>query len=113
MKSMTTSEKLIQLIQQNPNLPVVPMVNESVIQDDLYSWWMGNWSDCSIEYYFCDDEYLRVWIKSQDEDELLEQYANLYEDECADLPDDEFDRRRREWIENLAWNKAIIVWINN
>lgn len=37
------AKELIRLIQENPDLPIIPMVNEEVVADDSYTYWMGEW----------------------------------------------------------------------
>lgn len=38
---MTNTEKFLKLVQENPGLPIVPMVDEEVVADDCSSYWMG------------------------------------------------------------------------
>ena len=37
---MTKTEELLKLIKENPDLPVVPMVNDEVVGDDSYRYWL-------------------------------------------------------------------------
>lgn len=57
---MTTTEKLIDLIKENPKLPVVPMVHYEVIGDDYEvigddcGYWMGRIDSVRIDEYLID-----------------------------------------------------------
>lgn len=109
----TNTEKLLQLIRENPDLPVVPMVNEEVVADDSHSWWLANFGMCSIDSYYSDDE--RVWLKADDEEDLLDMWADEHYEELKDLSNAEAEKvvnsRGKEWFENLPWVKAIMVYI--
>lgn len=41
------NEQLIQLIKENPDLPVVPMVYYDVVNDE-YGYWEGKWGKCYV-----------------------------------------------------------------
>lgn len=99
-------EELFKLMQENPDLPVIPFVDDDVVGDDSYGSWMGSWDYSYIDEYVLGEE--RVFLKSEcDEDEVL----------------DGFDEYRREWDEwsdekitetynNLPWVKCIVVRIS-
>jgi hypothetical protein len=37
------SNELIQLIEANPDLPIIPMVGQEVVGEDVPTYWMGKW----------------------------------------------------------------------
>lgn len=39
---MSKTEELLKLIKENPDLPIVPMVDSEVVQDD-FGYWLGAW----------------------------------------------------------------------
>lgn len=111
-KNLATA-RLLQMIRENPDLPVVPMVNEEVVADDTHSWWLASFGMCSIDSYYSDDE--RVWLKADDEDDLLDKWADDHEEELEGMTTEEAEvyvnKHGAEWIESLPWIRAIMVWI--
>ena len=65
---MNNIEKLIKLIQENPDLPVIPMVDYEIVADDDYQRWMGSIGDSKIGD-FC------IW-----NDKIYTDKQNLVED---------------------------------
>ena len=47
---MSNIDKLLELIKENPELPVVPLVNERVIGDG-FDYWIGDWGQGYIDEY--------------------------------------------------------------
>lgn len=113
-KNLMTA-RLIQMIRENPELPVVPMVNEEVVADDTHSWWLGEFGMCSIDSYYSDADAERVWLKADDEEDLLDKWADDHSDEIEEMSNAEaevyINKRGKAWIESLPWVRAIIVWI--
>ena len=59
---------LLQLIKENPDLPVIPMVYYEVVDGD-YNRWMGSIGDCYVgEYAILNERYY------EDRDEFEEDY---------------------------------------
>lgn len=65
---MSNIENLINLIQENPDLPVIPMVEYEVVADDDYIRWMASIGDSKISD-FC------IW-----NDRVYTDKQNLIED---------------------------------
>ena len=102
---MTNTQKLLQLAAENPDLPIVPMVDYDVVGDG-YGVWLGEFGYCYVGEYACyDDRYY------EDRDELkdayycnnAEDFECYFEDELKDALDDSTDH---------MWTKAILVHIN-
>ena len=47
------TQTLLNLLKENPDLPVVPMVAYEVVCDDYYYRWMGSIGDCYVGEYAC------------------------------------------------------------
>lgn len=96
--------KLLQLIKENPELPIVPMVNYKGCSEDC-GYWTGKFGDVNVEEYAVYNERLYT-----DKDELKEQYCNDNEDFFEGLSDKEteklLEKKTGHW-----WIKAIIVYI--
>lgn len=101
---------LLELIKENPELPIVPMVDSEIVGDGCGRW-NGSWGTTRIDRYLTTkDDWEPQIIFESDEDvaEALEKY--LTDDEFERLPDDE-----TEWqkvYDGLPWIKAIIVNID-
>ncbi len=110
---MTEREKqyrkeLFKLMQENPDLPVVPMVDGEIPGDDC-GYWQGAWGYARVDEYLKPKrEYDYIFFKSDDDVfDVLERY--LTKDEFNTLPEDE--DKCKEIYNNLPWIKAIVVYI--
>lgn len=99
------TEELFQLMKENPELPVVPMVDGEIACDDC-GYWLGSWRyACVDEYVLCSD---RVLFKS--DDDVIDVLDHcLTDDEFNQLPDEEDECRKI--YDTLPWKKAIVVYI--
>ena len=107
---MTDTEKLLKLIKENPDLPVVPMVDGEVCGDDS-GWWLGRWGSAYIDEYYVGKT--RIHFKDDDEESTLADMVGCKYYETKDgrdittLSDEEW----KELFESLEWIKAIVVYI--
>lgn len=110
---MTEQEKqnrneLIRLIQENPELPVAPMVNGELVGDDC-GYWLGTLGTAVIDEYFLPNHSDQIMYKS--DDNVFEALnAHLTEEEFETLPETEAECR--PYYDALPWIKAIIVYID-
>lgn len=101
---------LLELIKENPELPIVPMVDAEIVGDG-YGRWSGTWGKAMVDRYVIADigwEARIIFESDGDVLEALEKY--LTDDEFERLSDDE-----AEWqkiYDGLPWIKAIIVNID-
>ena len=104
-EKMQNIEKLLKLIKENPELPIIPMVSNDVCSDDS-GYWEGEWGSAYVdEFLYCP---LRNYIAFKNDDDVydtLERY--LRPDEFERLPESEDECR--EIYNQLPWKKAIIV----
>ena len=104
------SKELIKLIQENPELPMLPMVDYEVVGGDDYHCWMGSWGKAIIEEYWRGDD--RIYFKSDDFDSLVEEVADdRYEEEWKGKTDEEMERLAEEIVDNYDWVKCIAIRI--
>ena len=102
--------ELFKLIQENPELPIVPMVYSEVCGGDDYSFWMGSWVKCSVDEYYCGDE--RIYFKSVDYEDLVQELIDdNYEGNWKLLTDNEMDKAAEDIVDNYNWIKCITVRI--
>ena len=105
------TEQLLKLIKENPDLPVIPMVNEEVVADDCYTWWRGEWIRSEVTEYYIGREYAH--FKDDDEEDVLNDMVGCeYSHDKSgrdiyDLSDEEWDAL----YASIPWQKAIVVYI--
>lgn len=114
MKMITEKERekraeLLRLLQENPELPVVPMVDGEIVGCDGAMYWLGALGRAKIEEYFLSEKAERVFFKSTD-DVFYVLERHLSDDEYEALPETEDECR--PYYDALPWVKAIIVYIN-
>ena len=107
--SNENKQNLLRLIQQNPDLPVIPYVsNEAACSE--YSYTLARFADSHInEFLICDryDDGYIIFKDSESVMDALEYY--LSDEEFEALPENEEDCR--PYYDALPWVKAIIVYI--
>ena len=104
------TKRLLELIQENPDLPIVPMVDAEIVGGDDFGRWMGDWGYARVdEYLIPPQDYEPMLFKSDDDVfDVLEKC--LPEAEFDALPENESECR--PVYDALPWVKAIIVDIN-
>lgn len=108
-KERKNHDDLFKLMQENPDLPVVPMVDADIVAGDDYGRWMGSWGSASVdEYLIPPDDRTMIFKSDDDVFDTLEQC--LPEAEFEALPENESECR--PFYDALPWVKAIIVNIN-
>jgi hypothetical protein len=111
---MTQQERvkhLLELIQENPNLPIVPMVSSEICSDDTYSTWMGSWGMANIDEYYSDEE--RIYFRSNYEEDLIQHLIdNDCNHTCTGMTDDELEIKATEMVNNYNWVKCLTVSID-
>ena len=96
---------LLNLIKQNPLLPILPMVNQEVVSDDCWCYWLGKWGDANIDRYFVHNR--RIFLKdNEDPFDVLERIG--YPQNVDDMTDEEINAA----YDALPWKKAIFVYID-
>ncbi len=101
-------DKLFKLMQENPDLPVIPVVDANLCGDG-YALYMGSWGSARVDEYIIPSkkDYLRL---KSDGDVFDVLYACLSRKDFDALPQNESDCR--PYYDALPWVKAIIVYIN-
>lgn len=108
-KERQNREELFRLMRENPDLPVVAMVDEEVVPDDSCGRWMGSWGSSCIEEYFVGKERTHFREKNDFDaiEEALTDGVMCYED-YENMSDEEAIFA----YEHLLWVKAIVVNID-
>ena len=101
-KEKKQQEQLFKLMQENPDLPVVPMVDSDVAAG--YAWNIGRLEEAEIDEYLIADE--NVYTKSADDiQEVLE--AVYGEFKTSKMTEEE----AAEAYQRLPWIKAIMLYV--
>ena len=110
---MSKIGELLKLMQENPNLPIIPMVGQEIVTDDYCAYGIGSWGRCEVTEYYLGREY--VHFKDDDAEEVLKdmvgcEYGETKDgrDIWTDLSDEEFN----DLFASLPWVKAIVVYID-
>lgn len=107
-KERKNREKLFRLMKENPELPVVPMVDSAIIADNGYAYWKGSFGETCVSEYLVGDTKLH--FKKDDDssevDDALYDFLNAEDYESIKTDTDAI----RAYAE-LPWIKAIIVYI--
>lgn len=106
-KEKQNRDELFRLMRENPDLPVVPMVNGEIARDEDYWYWLGAWGNAKIDEYIIAGTH--VYFKS-DDDIFAALEDCLTDEEFEALP--ETEKECRPYYNALPWTKAIIVYID-
>ena len=106
----TNINQLLKLIMKNPTLEIIPMVDSEISGYD-YNYYMGEWGTAEIDEYYCSDG--RIYFKKDDFEELIDKWIDDNYEKYPKALDELLEERAIVAIDNLEWNKAIIVHINS
>lgn len=102
--------EIIKLIEENPDLPIVPMVDSEVVADDG-GYWKGKWGRCEVTEYYNGREYIH--FRDDDEEDVLNDMAGCKYSHDP-LGRDIYDLTDEEWdalYKSIPWTKCIVVYI--
>lgn len=102
---------LLKLMKDNPTLRVLPMVDTDVVPSDDFAMWAGEFGTSEIDYIWDEDE--RIYFKSTDYDELIDEEMEIIgcNEELKDLTEEQIEHMADKKVENLEWEKVIVVKI--
>ena len=111
---MNSKEDLNKLIQDNVNLPLIFMVNNSEMCVD-YGYSVYKEYRCYISEVYCiEDDCKKLFYDDIDEVQEILEDEMCDEDEYKDLSDEDFKRKVKDYIEeNIEHYKAIVVYCFN
>lgn len=104
------NRELLQLIKENPDLPVYAYVDAELCGDDC-GYWMGEFGKATIK------EFAKVpsWGYSDTDivydDEVGDYEAYLYENKYIDLSDEDAEEAVQKELGSLQFKKAIFVYV--
>lgn len=106
-KERKNREELFKLIAENPELPIVPMVDYEVVAEDSGRW-LGSWGSAYIGEYLIGED--KMHFREDDDMYEVERVIEEFLDDgvFAGMSDEE----ARGAYNSLPWIKAIIVDID-
>lgn len=99
--------ELIRLINENPTLEVLPMVDSEVVVSDDWESWLGKFGRVELDYIWQDEE--RIYFKSVDDEELIDNKLEILESNQDLKNKDELLKIAVQEVNNLEWEKVIVV----
>lgn len=103
-------DKLFRLMQENPDLPVIPFVDGEIVAGDNFATWMGSWGAARVDEFICPPQDYEPVIFKSDGDVFDALEKCLPEEKFDALPDTEPECALI--YDALPWTKAIIVSID-
>lgn len=101
-------ENLVKLMKENPELPVVPLVDAEICGDE-YASYIGSWGHVKVEEYIVPKNGDCICFKS-DNDVMYTLERCLSDEEFQSLPESEDECK--PYYDALPWKKAIVVYID-
>lgn len=104
-------DEFLKLVQENPDLPIIPMVDSEVVCDDTYTYWKGGWGRSEVTEFYEGEE--AIHFKDDDEEDVLKDmvgckyYCTPDGRDITDISDEEWG----ELYKSIQWKKAIVVYI--
>lgn len=112
-EEQTRYKDFLELVKENPTLPVVPRVDSEVVAEEGYSWWWASFNGAYLDEMV--DYKDRRYSKEDDEEDLMETLIEEFMDDEG-LTDDDYgdycDKVALERFNALPWRKVIAVRIS-
>lgn len=102
-------EVLLQLIKENPDIEILPMVATECSVEYSHAYWMSRWSKAELDKYWVSSE--RMYSYNEDFDRLVDDWIDDNYQDYEDLTDGELRILAEKTINNYEWTEAIIVYI--
>ncbi len=103
--------KLMELVKENPDLRILPVVECEVVGDDS-GLWIGGWDAAEIDEVYMDDAREQFFLKSWGFEDVVEnKLDSLPAEEVEGLTEEEIYALAEKKAETLQWEKVIVVKI--
>ena len=102
--------EIVKLIEENPDLPILPIVDSEVVADEG-GYWLGEWGHCRVTDYY--KGRTCIHFGDDDEEDVLNDLAGCkygYDSQGRDI----YDLTDEEWdalYDSLPWKRCIAVYI--
>lgn len=105
--SKQTSE-LIKLINENPGLPIITMMNDEIVVTDDFGYYLAEFGHVAVDEFVISRRGMMLFKSDDDVFDVLDRCLSF--DEFEKLP--ETEEECRPFYDALPWMKAIIVYID-
>lgn len=105
------NEKLVKIIQENPDLDIVVMASTDELTDEYGSILMEKLNIEVTDIYNSPRDETIYFDKDDVVDELRDFLAN--DEEYIDMSDDEYDKVCEEKAKDYFYKRAIVIWARN
>lgn len=106
-------QELLKLIEENPELPILPLVEGDVVTDDTTSLWMAYWGRAEVRKYWLGKAYFHLY-EPDDWGSVEAVFSDMETNDLNGLDQDFEDMSEEQALavyEDLTWGKAIFVGI--
>lgn len=104
--------KLKDLMYENPNIRVVPLVDSEVVMDDCYNSWFAEVNDVYVdEIMWGGNENIPFDISLNDEINYMKSNPNQIIDALFDTYGHHIENEYESMINQMPWEKVIILKI--
>lgn len=97
-------KKLIKLIEEKPNLPVVPLIDSYICEDGYYAQYVGSIGDSWVGKYLLGNHQLHLY-----DDDPYEMFETASDVLGIDSNESISDEAIQQVYDNLPWILAILV----
>lgn len=110
------AEKLLDLVKENPTLPLVAMVDGEVCFGEEDGYWPGAVVVAQIEELWQDDYTGRTWTHRDAEIDPIDFIDNIEQTEevtkIRELSPADEESEAQKFIGKLPWTKYIVIYID-
>lgn len=96
---------LLRLIAENPDLPIIPRVEEEVVDSDEYRWWAGAFGRVHIEEVITKPDGS---ITYRSDDNAAGHYEDFFGDD-DDFNEEATDEEIKAKVDGLPWMRCIVI----
>ena len=102
-----SAKEVLETIQNNPDLPLFPIVSAEVVPSDDFGYWLGRVSYIHVGRY---TTYSGQLYTDEECDELVD---DIIDNELFDekVDDDVLVSRAKSVVEQLFWKHAILLYV--
>lgn len=112
MNQKERMQELLKLIEENPELPIIPLVQEDIVADGDYMFWMAAWGRAEVKKYWLGETQIHFYEPDDGRcvEEVIDDPATTDQEFDFDNPTDE---QALAVYEAKPWAKAIFVNIES
>ena len=113
MQVKEINEKFVQLVRENPDLPIKVFISGECYAGDG-NWFAGDVYGCEVTEIVSFEMYEEPRYYTKDDIDDIVEYIEediCDEDEYKNFSDEELERVAKQKAEELEWEKVILIWV--